>query len=105
MTGYGIHNSTMFANEKVRSIAGTKNVTYNEHIKGIHPEVFLADPEVSEMFVITSVNADRNGVMFVSSFEARDTDLYPFFGVSLCTHDMLCLYSRSRYYSKPFDAK
>jgi len=81
ITEYGILNSTMFANEKVRSIARTKNVTFNEHIKGIHPDEFLADSEINELFRITSVNADKNGVMFVSSIESRDTELYPYYGV------------------------
>ena len=82
-TEYGWYESTMFdsANDRVREIASTQNVTFNHHRNGIEPERFLANDDLNSMFVITSVNKDLNGRPFVSSFEARDIEAYPFYAV------------------------
>ena len=62
----------------------SKPIAYNHHRAGLLPDVFAADPAISEMFEITSLNHDREGKEFVSSIEARDFDTYPFWGVSIC---------------------
>jgi len=85
-TEYGLTESKMFAGQlpyaNVRSIAATEPVTYNYHHDGITPDNFLADRGLTDMFEITSVNFDeQNDLPFVSSMEARDIDLYPFYGV------------------------
>ena len=79
-TEYGWYESTMFdsENDRVQEIASTQNVTFNRHRNGIEPERFLANDDLNSMFVITSVNKDLSGRSFVSSFEARDIETYPF---------------------------
>jgi len=74
------HDSRLFADAKIRDIVEHKAVTMNDHKYGIDPNVFRADKGLSSMFKITSINQDRNGRPFVSSVEAMDSDLYPYFG-------------------------
>ena len=61
----------------------SKPITYNHHVGGILPDVFMEDPALTAMYTVTSINHDRNGTAFISSLEARDFDTYPFWGVSI----------------------
>mmetsp|Transcript_26733 Transcript_26733/g.39584 ORF Transcript_26733/g.39584 Transcript_26733/m.39584 type:complete len:357 (-) Transcript_26733:3860-4930(-) len=81
LTEYGTKNSKMFTDSDIRDIISTQNVTWNLHRLGITPEKFLANEGITSMFEINSVNVDRDGRPFVSSMEARNIDLYPFYGV------------------------
>ena len=72
----------MFTNSDIRDIISTKNVTWNHHEAGITPKKFLANEGITSMFEINSLNVDSDGRPFVSSMEARNMDLYPFYGVS-----------------------
>ena len=79
-TPYGATQSTIFDQEMQELLS--KPISYNHHIAGALPEVFVEDRRVNDMYEITSINYDRNGRAFVSSMEARDFDTYPFWGVS-----------------------
>ena len=72
----------MFANSEIRDIISNQNVTWNHHEDGITPENFLADEGIASMFEMNSLNVDLDGRPFVSSMEACNIDLYPFYGVS-----------------------
>ena len=93
-TPYGATQSAIFDPEMQELLS--KPISYHHHEAGMVPDVFAADPAVSEMFEITSLNHDRGGKVFVSSMEARDFDTYPFWGVSICFQicHLLNIYAR-----------
>merc|ERR1712183_490038 len=74
------NNSQLFLNSHIRQIA-TQNVTMNNHQRGISPEAFVSDRLLSSMFKIISTNIDRLGKPFVSTIEAKNTTMFPFYGV------------------------
>jgi len=76
-----VMTSDMFSEQEIRHIASSQNVTMNNHHRGISPDTFLSDTKLASMFKIISTNVDRNGLPFVSSIEAQNTELYPFYGV------------------------
>mmetsp|Transcript_40436 Transcript_40436/g.59416 ORF Transcript_40436/g.59416 Transcript_40436/m.59416 type:complete len:323 (+) Transcript_40436:114-1082(+) len=74
-------DSVMFADDAIRNIAGSHNVTSNFHRMGIEPGHFMGDAGLSSTFKIVSTSLDRKGRPFVSAIEAINTDVYPFYGV------------------------
>mmetsp|Transcript_2300 Transcript_2300/g.3171 ORF Transcript_2300/g.3171 Transcript_2300/m.3171 type:complete len:336 (-) Transcript_2300:829-1836(-) len=80
-TKYGIENSSMFADADIREITSEQKVAYNHHQMGIEPEHFMADEGIRDLFEVTSISHDLNGRPFVSSMEARDTTMYPYYAV------------------------
>ena len=79
-TPYGSNQSAIFDPEMQALLS--KPISYHHHTAGMPPDVFAEDPAIGDMFEITSINHDREGKPFVSSFEARDFDTYPIWGVS-----------------------
>lgn len=68
--------STMFADDRVREIAGSEPVTFNNHQQGLSPAAF--QKSLSSSFTLLSTNFDLDGLEFVSSFEGINS---PYFGV------------------------
>jgi len=48
----------------------------NVHQKGVPKEIFTNSTELANFYRIISTNKDRNGTVFVSSFEARHYPIY-----------------------------
>mmetsp|Transcript_10640 Transcript_10640/g.14900 ORF Transcript_10640/g.14900 Transcript_10640/m.14900 type:complete len:331 (-) Transcript_10640:451-1443(-) len=80
-TEAGENDSVVFSDTRIREIAKKQAVTMNDHMHGVEPDAFMADEGLTSMFKITSINVDRNGHPFVSSMEAVNSELYPFFGL------------------------
>ena len=80
-TDESFNNSQLFLNSHIRQIAATQNVTMNNHQRGILPEAFASDRLLSSMFKIISTNVDRLGQPFVSTIEAKNTTMFPFYSV------------------------
>jgi len=74
-------SSQLFSDAHIQQIAATQNVTMNNHQRGITPNSFTSDSLLSSMFKIISTNTDRQGKPFVSTIEANDLALFPFYGV------------------------
>ncbi len=62
----------------VYEILETQNVTMNNHHYGIYTKHFQETEKLSSFYNLISTNVDRQGVEFVSTFEAFK---YPIFGV------------------------
>ena len=48
-----------------------RNMTLNNHDKGIQPKDFYEHPQLGQFFHILATNVDRRGVPFVSAIEAK----------------------------------
>ena len=72
--------SQLFGNapEEIRTSFAKRNMTLNNHDKGIQPKDFYAHPQLGHFFHVLSTNVDRKGVPFVSAIEAKK---FPIFGV------------------------
>jgi hypothetical protein len=77
----GADESFLYGDPYLRTIVTTENVTFNHHEQGVTPTDFTADPGLTDMFVISSINIDRNSREFVSSIEPRDPRKHPIYGV------------------------
>lgn len=70
--------SELYPNDFMKDVLGNKNITMNNHVRGIDPDHFLSNTNLTDMFHITSTNFDRDGKPFVSSIEGKS---FPFYGV------------------------
>jgi len=59
----------------------TRNVTMNNHERGIEPNQFLRNDKLRLLWEITSTNQDKSGRPFVSTIEPVDPDRFPIYGV------------------------
>lgn len=59
-------------------ILSTKNVTFNYHKKCITRDTFNNEINLKNNFNILSINNDKNGIEFISTFESKK---YPIYGV------------------------
>jgi gamma-glutamyl hydrolase len=57
------------------------NITLNNHLYGITPHRFRRNTQLVSMFDITSISQDLDGKYFVASIEAKDPDIFPYYGV------------------------
>jgi len=55
----------------------TEECTVNNHKMGLSPRTFSKNPGIDSFYRIISTSRDRQGVVFVSTMEARN---YPFYG-------------------------
>lgn len=62
-------------------IGTTQSVTLNNHKKGMSPERFLSNRNLTDLWRITSTNVDRQNQSFVSTIEPVDPNKYPYYGV------------------------
>ncbi|KAL9958224.1 hypothetical protein ACROYT_G035210 [Oculina patagonica] len=53
-----------------------KDISYNNHYRGITPETFQKDKKLREFFQIVSTTKDRKGKTFISTMEARKYLVY-----------------------------
>ena len=81
LTEYGVRDSNMFADSDIKDICASEPVAYNHHQRGIEPSALQSDEGLMTMFEITSVSYDTNGRVFVSSMEAKEIGLYPYYAV------------------------
>lgn len=70
--------SVLYPSELIKDILRNRNITMNNHERGLDTDRFLNNTRLVDMFHITSTNFDRDGRQFISSIEARK---YPFYGV------------------------
>ena len=73
------HQSQLYQEEHIQNIVSTKNVTMNNHRKGITPSHFEKNARLTTMFRATSTSIDLDGNPFISTIESSMN--YPFFGV------------------------
>eukprot|EP00118_Oscarella_pearsei_P025896 m.308990 g.308990 ORF g.308990 m.308990 type:complete len:312 (+) comp45233_c0_seq1:73-1008(+) len=75
----GYETSRLFKNcpPEVIQILSEEPVTMNNHQEGVDPEVFSVTSALTSFFQVLSVNKDRKGKSFVSTFEAYH---YPIYG-------------------------
>jgi gamma-glutamyl hydrolase len=72
---------SLYDDPAVYRIATTQSVTLNNHKKGMSPERFLSNRNLTDLWRITSTNVDRQNQSFVSTIEPVDPDRYPYYGV------------------------
>lgn len=67
------HVSRLFgaASKEIVSTVTEKPVTANYHQWGLEPSAFYGSDKLSQGYVVTSTNEDRQGVKFVSTMESR----------------------------------
>ena len=76
-----ISNDNTFINNfpnDIINILKTENVSFNYHHDGIKPIDFYNNKKISDNYQIVATNIDRNGVSFISIFEAKE---YPIYGL------------------------
>jgi len=56
---------------------GTANVTLNNHVNGVLPSTYKERQELRDFFDVISTDQDKNGVVFISTVEAKN---YPIYG-------------------------
>lgn len=71
-------SSDLYPYDMMKDILKSENITMNNHVRGIDPELFLNNTNLTDMFFITSTNFDRDGRQFVSSIEGKN---FPVYGV------------------------
>ena len=59
----------------------TRNVTMNNHRRGVEPDRFFQNDKLSLLWDVTSINHDKSGRPFVSTMEPMDPDRFPIYGV------------------------
>eukprot|EP00911_Craspedida_sp_UC1_P001312 UC1_evm1s991 len=77
MTAYAV-SSRMLKDAPVNVIKalGSANVTMNNHVSGVQPDVFAKNAKLSGFYNIISTNVDRKGRAFVSSIEGKTAPVY-----------------------------
>ena len=70
--------SELYPYDFMKDVLENNNITMNNHVRGIDPDHFLSNTNLTDMFHITSTNFDRDGNPFVSSIEGKK---FPFYGV------------------------
>lgn len=63
--------------DEIFNVFSTQNVTFNYHKKCLTRETFNNTP-LKDTFDVLSLNHDKNGLEFISTFEAKE---YPMYGV------------------------
>jgi len=71
----------LYRGDMTKKLVSTKNVTLNNHHQGISPTKFMQNKPLTDKWIITSTNKDRNGREFVSTIEPHDPIAFPIFGV------------------------
>lgn len=56
------------------------NSTHYYHHYGFYPEEFYKEKRLNELFIVTSISEDKNGLKFIDSFEGKN-DSIKFFAV------------------------
>jgi gamma-glutamyl hydrolase len=75
------HYRSLYDDPAVYRIATTQSVTLNNHKKGMSPERFLINQNLTDLWQITSTNVDRQNQSFVSTIEPIEPEKYPYYGV------------------------
>ncbi len=60
-----------YAASGIRRTLASQPITFNIHMKAISHEIFTNVTEVTKFYRIISTNMDRNGTIFISSFEGK----------------------------------
>jgi len=66
------------APQEIINILSTENATLNNHVWGLSPESFKNNKYLPSLLRVISTNLDREGVEFISTFEAFN---YPLYGI------------------------
>ena len=78
---YQVQPAELYQDDHILDIVQNYNVTMNNHHKGLHPQRFRDDPQLTHYWTITSMNVDRQGKPFVSTIEPKDPDTFPWYGI------------------------
>eukprot|EP00977_Amphora_coffeiformis_P028907 scaffold37822_cov168-Amphora_coffeaeformis.AAC.1 len=76
-----VERRELYADQQIYMAVSQQNLTLNNHVQGIRPEIFAADTVLPNYWHVTSINHDERGVPFVSTIEPVDQDTFPFYGV------------------------
>ena len=74
-------NSHLYdSSRQLYEIVTTRNVTFNNHNRGINPRTFQSNQQLMQRWKITSTNVDRVGQPFVSTIEPLHDQSPPYYG-------------------------
>ena len=78
---YNVKPKELYANPKVYMTVTQRNVTLNNHMRGITPLAFAQNDLLTNLWTITSTNTDLSGKPFVSTIEPIHPTSFPIYGV------------------------